>query len=136
MVVEIRRVLRDNGWAGGPIPVPGSRSNSIELWMENNTRGDETRCTQLRESARGEGPTCVTSNFIAVNLHYNRWASNWVMAVACAVLIAAGRLGAARVVVPEPRCVLLVPGGVVLLTLGSCKQRRPEISLVTAAAAQ
>ena len=117
MVVEIRRVLRDNGWAGDLSQCLALEANSIELWMENNTRvmkRDAHSCVSLLEV---RGHLCYLKFYrsksplqsLGFQLGYGRGVRSF---------DAAGRLGAARVVVPEPRCVLLVPGGLVLLTEG------------------
>lgn len=116
-VVAVRRVLRDGGWAGDLSEYLARGEGNIEPWMEANTRllkRDTHSCVGLLEI---EADLCYLKLYrsksplqsLGFQFGHGRGVSSF---------DAAGRLAAAGVAVPAPRCVLLVPGGMLLLTEG------------------
>lgn len=116
-MVTVRRVLRDVGWAADLAQCLASAADSIEPWMENNTRvikRDAHSCVGLLEVGadlcylkfyRSKSPL----QSLGFQIGYGRGVRSF---------DAASCLGAAGVLVPTARCVLLVPGGMLLLTQG------------------
>lgn len=116
-MVTVRRVLRDDGWAADLSQCLASATDSIEPWMENNTRmmkRDAHSCVGLLELGadlcylkfyRSKSPL----QSLSFEIGYGRGVRSFDVA---------GRLAAAGVLVPAARCVLLVSGGMLLLTEG------------------
>ena len=116
-MVPVSRVLRDDGWAGDLAGRLASGPDSIDSWMEHQTRvlkRDTHSCVGLLEVGAG---LCFLklyrSKSLLQSLGFQLGQGRGVHSYD-----AAGRLAAAGVAVPAARCVLLVPGGMLLLTEG------------------
>lgn len=116
-VVKVRRVLRDDGWAADLSQCLACGADSIEPWMENQTRvmkRDAHSCVGLLEV----GPNLCYLKFYRSKSPLQSLGFQFGYARGVRSFDAAGRLSTAGVAVPAARCVLLVPGGMLLLTEG------------------
>lgn len=116
-MVAVRRVLRDAGWAARLARHLASGDGRADIWMQRHARllkRDTHSCVGLLELS---SELCYLKFYrsksilqsLAFALGHGRGVASFEAAL---------RLSAAGVAVPEPRCVLLVGGGMLLLTEG------------------